>query len=250
MARFRRLLAIPIVLFGGLLLVGCEDEELPTAQGPGRQQIRRNKAPQAAPKAPPSINAKAPGDDVGSGDRDPGDFEPGDPNRPAPDPGPTDGPDEGETKPEKKKEKPKVVLPSASPFKFGGGNDGPKSEKLGGRQAGPKRTVRLPEDTPMTAEQAVAAIKKAKGRIERDDDGQVIKVFLNRTEINDKSLRPIKYLPTIEVLNITGTQVSDAGLVYIKQLTGLKHLYPDRTRISDEGIASLKEALPKLVVLE
>ena len=102
----------------------------------------------------------------------------------------------------------------------------------------------------MTAEQAIAAIKKAEGRIERDDDGNVIKVFLNRTAINDKSLRPIKYLPTIEVLNITGTKVSDAGLVYIKQLTGLKHLYPDRTQITDEGIAGLKEALPKLIVLE
>ena len=245
MARFRRLLTIPIILGGGLLL-GCETEELPTAQGPATKQARKKKAPKAAPKAPPSVNANVPGSD----DHATTDGEPDDPTRAVPDPGAKLGPEEGETKPEKKKEKPKVVLPSASPFAFGGGKDGPKAEKLGGRQAPPRRAVRLPEDTPMTAEQAIAAIKKAEGRIERDDDGNVIKVFLNRTAINDKSLRPIKYLPTIEVLNITGTKVSDAGLVYIKQLTGLKHLYPDRTQITDEGIAGLKEALPKLIVLE
>jgi hypothetical protein len=241
---------IPIVLCGGLLLVGCEDEELPTAQASNRKRASKNKAPRAAPKAPPAVSVKTLAGRAGREDVDPSDLEAGDPNRPAPDPDPVDGPPEDEPTPAKKKPKLKVAMPSATPFAFGGDKDNPKAEKLGGREAGPKRAVRLPEDTPMTTEQAIAAITKAKGRIERDDDGNVIKVFLNRTEINDKSLRPVKYLPTIEVLNITGTRVSDAGLVYIKQLTGLRHLYPDRTRISDEGIASLKEALPKLVVLE
>ena len=83
-----------------------------------------------------------------------------------------------------------------------------------------------------------------------DEDGQVVKVFLNRTAIRDRELRPVKYLPTIKVLNITGTKVSDAGLAYVKELTSLEHFYPDGTLISDEGIAGLKETLPKLLVLE
>ena len=260
MARFRRLLTVPIILLGGLLLVGCEDEDLPTAQGPSQDRKIRKKKLQAAPKAPATEeqgltddepDGDEPADDE-PGDDEPADDDPGD-GRVVDDPGAEIGPREGETKPKKKEEEIAVTLPGAAPFAPPPDpKDGPngKGEKLGGRKAGPKRTVRLPTDTELTVQQAIDAIKKAKGRIEKNDEGQVVKVFLNRTEIGDAGLRPVKYLPTVEVLNITGTSVSDAGLVYLKGLSNLKHLYPDRTEISDDGIASLKESLPNLMVLE
>ena len=47
MARFRRLLTIPIVLLSGFLL-GCEDEDLPTAQRPSTNQGRPKKTLEAA----------------------------------------------------------------------------------------------------------------------------------------------------------------------------------------------------------
>lgn len=254
MDRIRRILTTATVVLSGLLLLGCEEEQVPTARNSAtsaRAKKRRKNtvAPKAAEKAPP-IATKAVPDN-----RDPADNGPGDDE--------TDVlPDEDDLDPEPEQPKPKpivkkdtrvVAAPNVSPFAFEG--KGPdrevdKGERLGGRRTGRQRPVKLPEDTEMTPQQAVAAIKKSKGRVEQDEDGNVIKVFLNRTGISDKGLRPLKYLPTVKVLNITGTGVSDAGLVYLKELTQLEHLYPDQTDISDAGIASLKEALPKLIVLE
>ena len=259
MARFRRLLTIPFVLGCSLLLLGCDEEELPpVAKARSTSRASKNKAPRPAPRAAPSVSDDVPLDDVrlddddprrDDDDPDPRDDEQGDPNRVTPTPGQV-GPGEGEEKPVKKRRKITARLPGANAFAFKE-QDGPngKGERLGGRKES-TRKVRLPPDTPMTVEQAIAAIKKAKGRIEKDDDGQVVKVFLNRTAIRDRDLRPVKYLPTIKVLNITGTKVSDAGLAYVKELTALEHFYPDGTSISDEGIADLKETLPKLIVLE
>jgi Leucine-rich repeat (LRR) protein len=82
------------------------------------------------------------------------------------------------------------------------------------------------------------------------EDGKAIKVFYNRTRIPDAALRPVKYLPTLKILNISDTAVTDAGLEYLKGLKELRRLYPHGSGLTDVGIEEIRVALPDLEVLQ
>jgi hypothetical protein len=76
----------------------------------------------------------------------------------------------------------------------------------------------------------------------------VVKVFLNRTQITDQQLWPIKYLPTVEIVNFTATQITNAGLEHLKSLPNLQRIYPARSSATEEGLNELKLAMPGLQV--
>ena len=101
-----------------------------------------------------------------------------------------------------------------------------------------------PPDGPLTAEQARSAIEELGGRVVLDESGGVVKVFLNRTRIDDKQIRAVEFLPNIEILNLTGTQITDDGLDHVHALKKLRHLYPAKTRVTDAGLEDLQEVLP------
>ena len=105
-------------------------------------------------------------------------------------------------------------------------------------------------DEPMTPEQARAAIEEVGGRVNTGDDDAVVTVFLNRTQITDRELRAVKYLPEVRVLNLTGTPITDRGLEHLHGLTRLERLYPARTGVTDEGLEELQDALPELQILK
>jgi len=105
-----------------------------------------------------------------------------------------------------------------------------------------------PSDQPLTLEQAVAAIEALGGRVSRDDSGRVVKVFLNRTQIQDDQMKLLEVLPDVEVLNLTGTPVTDVGLDCVGALKKLRHLYPAKTPITDDALDELTQALPECKV--
>jgi len=144
------------------------------------------------------------------------------------------------------------VTPGANPY-LGVGFDGPQSVRsvapVGrGIPGRPAKVVAIPPG-PLTVEQAIEGIRSNGGRVIMED-GKAIKVFYNRTRIPDAALRPVKYLPTLKILNISDTAVTDAGLEYLKGLKELRRLYPHGSGLTDVGIEEIRVALPDLEVLQ
>ena len=92
---------------------------------------------------------------------------------------------------------------------------------------------------------AVTALKKLGAEIERNEQGEVVNVFLFDTKITDAGLVHVKGLTKMEALVLGGTIVTDAGLVHLKGLTNLQYLALQQTKVTDAGIAELKKTLPK-----
>jgi hypothetical protein len=97
----------------------------------------------------------------------------------------------------------------------------------------------------LTPAEAIKAIEQAGGRVLRQGDA-VSSVFLNRTSIDDKQLRPVRFLPTVRVLNLSGTRVTNAGLEHLQPLVDLERLYYYKTAITIDGLRLLKQTAPKL----
>jgi len=99
-------------------------------------------------------------------------------------------------------------------------------------------------DAPLTPEQARSAIEDLGGRVALDESGNVVKVFLNRTQIDDEQIRVVQFLPDIEVLNLTGTPITDTALEHLRTLKKLRHLYPAKTDVTDHALEELQQVLP------
>lgn len=64
---------------------------------------------------------------------------------------------------------------------------------------------------------------------------------LQRTQITDAGLQYLAKLSTLEGIHLGGTQVTDAGLGHLKSLTALQSLDLGYTRVTDAGLEHLKE---------
>lgn len=111
------------------------------------------------------------------------------------------------------------------------------------------RFIAIP-DRALTPEEAREAIEAAGGRVAVDDSDNVVSVFLNRTDAGDDVLRAVKYLPTVKVVNLTGTRVTDEGLEHLWDLPELERIYPAWTDVTEAGLDDLQTALPELQILE
>jgi outer membrane protein assembly factor BamB/uncharacterized protein YjbI with pentapeptide repeats len=130
-----------------------------------------------------------------------------------------------------------------------------------------------PETLPTSQADAVAAIKKLRGRVTLDKtSGEVVGVSLARTQvtdaglvhlqgmtsltglslvgtqITDAGLEQLKGRTSLTSLDLRGTQITDAGLVHLKGLTRLETLFLTHTQITDAGLAEIKAALPKCYI--
>ncbi len=103
---------------------------------------------------------------------------------------------------------------------------------------------------PRTAEESQKLIGRLRGRVKLDlKSGNVVVVWLNRTNVDDYDLQLLENLSDIQVLNLTGTRVTDRGLVHLQGLKKLRRIYPQGTRITEEGLQTLKAKLPELRVM-
>lgn len=67
--------------------------------------------------------------------------------------------------------------------------------------------------------------------------------------ITNRSLEHLGHIPTLEVIDITGTWLTyDAGFIHLKKLANLKSLKLKDVFAEEKDIARLKEELPKLTV--
>jgi hypothetical protein len=107
-------------------------------------------------------------------------------------------------------------------------------------------------------ERAVTKIESFGGRIERDKtdpERAVVGVDLQysgsdtQAPILDAALKPLKDLPSLQTLDLSGNLVTDAGLESLRDLTSLRTVVCRNTEITDEGIERLKEALPSVEII-
>ena len=90
---------------------------------------------------------------------------------------------------------------------------------------------------------AVAALGLG-AKIERNQQGEVVEVDLNGTQVTDAGLVHLKGMTKLKELGLEGTGVTDAGVMHLKGLTTLEELRLYYTRITGAGIAELGRALP------
>ena len=61
-------------------------------------------------------------------------------------------------------------------------------------------------------------------KIDRNEQGEIIRVRLTASHITDAGLIHLQELPKLESLDLRMTKVTDAGLVHIKGLTNLEKI--------------------------
>ena len=103
---------------------------------------------------------------------------------------------------------------------------------VGGGGEGPPANDDVPTATPKNPPAQVAVIdpvaelENLRAKITRNDNGEVV------------------------ALNLNLTQITDAGLVHLKGLTGLQTLGLRGTQVTDQGVADLQKALPNCEIVK
>ena len=85
----------------------------------------------------------------------------------------------------------------------------------------------------------VVSLKELGAQIERNEQGEVVRVNLFGTKITDAGMADLKGLTNLQKLNLDGTSVTDAGIVHLVGLTKLTHLSLPY-EITDAGLVHLK----------
>jgi hypothetical protein len=99
---------------------------------------------------------------------------------------------------------------------------------------------------------AIAQIEEFGGLVTQSEAGEVVRVELPGTDINDEKLRQLvphlMNLRRLDKLILINSSVTDEGLMLLAQVPNLQTLYLADTRATDQGIAKLQGLRPKLQV--
>lgn len=98
-----------------------------------------------------------------------------------------------------------------------------------------------PVEADPTEADALAAIEQVGGRVFKDTGtNAVTRVFLNRSQATDETISMLKYLPTVEVVNLTGTKVTDAAVSDLQAMSNLKRIYSAKSGLTDAALTQLE----------
>ncbi|MBR44835.1 MAG: hypothetical protein CME18_10505 [Gemmatimonadetes bacterium] len=76
--------------------------------------------------------------------------------------------------------------------------------------------------------------------IEKDTQGEVVRVDLDHTRITDAGMVHLKGMPNLQTLSLSYTDITDLGLTHIKGLNNLQSLNLSNTQITDKGLNNIK----------
>ena len=103
-------------------------------------------------------------------------------------------------------------------------------------------------------QQAIAVIEQNGGRVFRNNEGVVERVYLTSPAVGDVQLALIAphlpYLRGMKELDIVGRQITDEGLRSLKNLDPVKELYIFDTNASVAAIDAVKRRFPHVTVKE
>lgn len=88
--------------------------------------------------------------------------------------------------------------------------------------------------------EAAAKIEKLGGKVEFNNDGEVVKVDLNNTKITDADLAILEELPGLQWLDLRITPITDDGIAHLRTLRNLRTLNLFRTNLTDKGLENLR----------
>ena len=86
----------------------------------------------------------------------------------------------------------------------------------------------------------IAVLEEWGGKIERNEQGEVVEVELRFKDITDAGLLHLAGLTNLQTLTLHSTKITDAGLVHLKELTNLQTLFLANTKITDTGLVHIK----------
>ena len=86
----------------------------------------------------------------------------------------------------------------------------------------------------------VAELEKVSAKIKQNNNGEVVEVDLDNTQVTDAGLIHLKELTNLEMLSLYYSQVTDEGLVHLTGLANLNYLNLTETKITDKGLVHLK----------
>ncbi len=102
---------------------------------------------------------------------------------------------------------------------------------------------------------AAAAVERLGGKVKydtRDPRKREVSVDFSHARLTDSDLGPLKdplkAVPRLVLLDLSGTEVGDSGLAHLHDLTALNRLNVAQTRVMDVGVAGLLRALPQVHV--
>ena len=78
----------------------------------------------------------------------------------------------------------------------------------------------------------VAELEKVSAKIKQNNNGEVVEVDLDNTQVTDAGLIHLTGLADLNYLNLTETKITDKGLVHLKGMTNLQELYLSRILIT------------------
>ena len=103
-----------------------------------------------------------------------------------------------------------------------------------------------------SSEQAEAAIREMRGRVQRDDkrpDNPTVSVRLSGVWVTNVGLVHLKALDQVECVSLSGSDVYDSSLSYFRNLRQLRRLTYSNTWITGSGLIHLA-GLPRLEYLD
>ena len=88
--------------------------------------------------------------------------------------------------------------------------------------------------------EAASKIEKLGGKVEFDQDGQVVKIDLNNAKITDSDLALIEKFPGLQWLDLRITPITDEGVAHLRTLRNLRFLNLFRTDLTDKGLENIR----------
>jgi hypothetical protein len=107
-------------------------------------------------------------------------------------------------------------------------------------------TSRCAHQEPPTLEELEKFVETLGGSLYQNDEGEVLVVSLDGSQVTDAELAHLTGLRELERLSLYSTQVTDAGLVHLAGLTTLEALYLDATQVTETAAAELEKTLPNI----
>lgn len=88
--------------------------------------------------------------------------------------------------------------------------------------------------------EAASKIEKLGGKVEFDQDGQVVKIDLNNAKISDADLAILEKFPGLQWLDLRITPITDEGVSQLRTLRNLRFLNLFRTDLTDKGLENIR----------
>ena len=102
----------------------------------------------------------------------------------------------------------------------------------------------LPQASPETlAADAADAMSQLGAKVIRNDEGAIRSIVLTDLPVSDSALLPLRDLPDLEVLSLTGTRITNTGMTHLTGLERLTYLFMNNTDVTDQGLLALADSV-------